>query len=91
MIRRRNSAGYGPLVLGILNTSRVSRKVSTKSGQVQTIVMEYRKRKNSDTWHWCKNCTNWPTSDYDVRYTKPTTGELDDECLAKDRAGNCQT
>ena len=56
--------------------------------------MEYRKRKHSDTWHWCRNCSNWPTGragvDYDVRYTKPTTGELDNECLAKQSAGNCR-
>lgn len=47
-------------------------------------MREYRKRKDSDTWHWCKNCSNWPTRDYDVRYSKPTTGELDNECRAKD-------
>lgn len=50
---------------------------------------EYRKRKDSDTWHWCRNCSNWPTSDYDSRYTKPTSGELDNECKAKDAADNC--
>jgi len=22
----------------------------------------YRRHKESDTWHWCTNCTNWPTS-----------------------------
>ena len=48
--------------------------------------MEYRKKKDSDTWHWCTNCSNWPTSDYDSRDTKPTYGELDNECKAKDRA-----
>lgn len=52
--------------------------------------MEYRRRKGKDTWHWCQNCSNWPTSDYDVRYTKPTSGELDNECLAKDKAGTCR-
>ena len=53
--------------------------------------MEYRKKKDSDTWHWCTNCSNWPTSDYDSRDTKPTYGELDNECKAKDKAGDCQT
>ena len=36
----------------------------------------YRKKKWSDTWHWCSNCNNWPTSDYEERYIKPTSGEL---------------
>lgn len=53
--------------------------------------MEYRKRRGSDTWHWCTNCSNWPTSNYVVSHTKPTTGELDNECRAKQSAGNCST
>lgn len=51
--------------------------------------MEYRRKKGSDTWHWCRNCENWPLTNYDVSRTKPTSGELCDQCLAKDRAGNC--
>ena len=34
-ICRRNSDGYGGLLLGIVDSSRVSRKVSTETGQVQ--------------------------------------------------------
>lgn len=52
-------------------------------------MAEYRKKKGSDTWHWCTNCSNWPTSDYESRQSKPTTGELDNECKAKEDAGNC--
>ena len=54
-------------------------------------MTEYRKRKGSDTWHWCTNCRNWPKDweDYDVRNSRPTTGELDNECKAKDNRGNC--
>lgn len=55
----------------------------------------YRKRKGKDTWHWCKNCSNYPTSDYD-EVTKsgkerPSYGELDNECLAKEEKGECRT
>jgi hypothetical protein len=52
--------------------------------------MEYRRKKGSDTWHFCRNCSKWPTSDFDVQYTKPTTGELDNECRSKEAAGTCQ-
>ena len=56
---------------------------------------EYRKRKGRDAWHWCKNCSNWPTGregvDYDSRQTKPTSGELDNQCRAKEKAGDCRT
>jgi len=52
--------------------------------------MKYRKLKGSDTWHWCRNCSNWPTSNYVERDAKPTSGELDNECLAKEKAGTCK-
>jgi len=49
----------------------------------------YRRRRGKDTWHFCSNCSNWPTSDYDERASKPTTGELCNECQAKRANGNC--
>lgn len=51
--------------------------------------MEYRRKKDKDTWHFCRNCSNWPTSNYESQQTKPTSGELCDECLAKDKRGDC--
>lgn len=50
----------------------------------------YRRRKSSDTWHWCRNCSNWPSSDYVEKSSKPSSGELCDECLAKVKADNCR-
>ena len=52
----------------------------------------YRRKKGSDTWHWCRNCSNWPTSDsdYDERFSKPTTGEFCNQCKAKTDNGNCR-
>ena len=47
-------------------------------------------RGNSDTWHWCRNCSNWPTVDCEERYSKPSSGELCNECRAKDDAGTCR-
>lgn len=51
--------------------------------------MTYRKKKGSDTWHYCRNCSKWPTSDYDEQSSKPSTGELCNECKAKEQAGTC--
>ena len=51
--------------------------------------MVYRKRKGHDTWHWCRNCSNWPTVDYEEKTAKPTTGEECNECKAKDKDGKC--
>ena len=51
----------------------------------------YRRRKGSDTWHYCQNCTNWPTTqgEYDQRPDRPSSGEFCNECLSKDRDRNC--
>jgi hypothetical protein len=53
----------------------------------------YRKKKGTDTWHWCTNCDDWPTSNYDeiVSDKRPTSGELDNQCLSKERRGDCKT
>ncbi len=53
-------------------------------------MSSYRKKKYSDTWHWCRNCSKWPTSDYEERYSKPTSGELCNECKAKEKENNCK-
>ena len=53
----------------------------------------YRKRKGSDTWHWCRNCSNDPKTDYDQEWhsgqERPKTGELDNECRTKEKANDC--
>jgi len=53
--------------------------------------MTWRRKKGSDTWHFCTNCSSWPTTDYEERKEKPTSGEFDNECLAKQKAGNCKS
>lgn len=55
----------------------------------KTITL-FRKRKGGDTWHFCKNCSQWPTDNYKEQSTKPTTGEFCNECRAKQKAGNCK-
>ena len=58
-------------------------------------MTEYRKRKGRDTWHWCRNCSNWPTSNYDVERLpgkqRLKRGELDNQCLAKEKHGICSS
>ncbi len=52
--------------------------------------MAYRKREGNDTWHFCKNCSNWPLSNYKEQEAKPTSGEFCNECLAKNKNGDCK-
>lgn len=52
--------------------------------------MVYRKSKHSDTWHFCKNCSRWPTINYDEQTSKPTGNEFCDECKSKKSKNNCK-
>ena len=56
---------------------------------------EYRKKKDTDAWHWCKNCSKWPTSEYVKEWhsgtERPKTGELDNECKDKEEKKTCTT
>ena len=52
--------------------------------------MPYRRGQSADTWHWCANCSQWPAEDYIEREAKLGTGELCNECMAKDLTRNCQ-
>ena len=52
--------------------------------------MAYRRRKGYDTWHWCRNCSNWPSTNFDEQSSKPTTDELCNECKAKDTVDICR-
>ncbi len=54
-------------------------------------MRRYRRRRGQDTWHFCTNCSNWPTRDYEETTSKPTSGELDNECKAKEAANNCRS
>ena len=40
----------------------------------------YRKEKSGDTWHFCTNCSNWPTADFEEQQGKPRDN-LCSECL----------
>ena len=52
--------------------------------------MEYRKKKGSSNWHFCKNCSNWPAEDFDVRITRPNENDIDTECLKREKESLCK-
>jgi hypothetical protein len=54
------------------------------------MAKEYRRRKGSDTWHFCSNCSNWPGVGYERSRSKPRSGELCNECKSKKDRGKCQ-
>lgn len=49
----------------------------------------YRRRTGQVTWHFCSNCSNWPTTGYDSWPERPTNGELCNECESKMLTNTC--
>lgn len=50
----------------------------------------YVRTKGSDTWHWCKNCSQYPTVIGDTKYTRPES-DLCNQCKAKEKDGTCKS
>ncbi len=51
----------------------------------------YKRKKGSDTWHWCKNCSRYPSGpDVETKTTRPSY-DLCNECKSKEREGSCRT
>ena len=50
----------------------------------------YRRKHNTDLWHFCSNCTNWPVTDFDEHdLGAPPLRESCPECVENQRQGNC--
>lgn len=52
-------------------------------------ALPYRRRKEQDTWHFCRNCSNWPTDQYEKMIKKPVDGEICNECESRFRNKEC--
>jgi hypothetical protein len=44
---------------------------------------DYRRSERENVWHWCHECSKWPTYDYEVSHTKPVDGQFCQECNEK--------
>ncbi|MEF8852726.1 MAG: hypothetical protein V5A28_09955 [Haloarculaceae archaeon] len=60
------------------------------TGPVDAGDRTYRRREESDTWHFCRNCSNDPTESFVSKQEQPSHGELCDECQAKEDRGDCE-
>lgn len=50
---------------------------------------KYRRRIDSESWHFCTNCSTWPINNYQEQIGTPGMGEFCNECKAKSEKGNC--
>jgi hypothetical protein len=49
----------------------------------------YRKKSAGETWHFCSNCSQWPTVDYVVARGLSEQEVLCNECLVRHQQANC--
>jgi hypothetical protein len=52
-------------------------------------MVTYVKGNHSFTWHWCKNCTQYPPIIYEDQSNRPTY-DLCNECKTKEKKGECK-
>lgn len=83
----RGTHGQWTAATAINSTSKAeSRSIDPPSA---SRMSEYRRRRSADTWHWCANCSSYPTEHYVVSQGRPNHGELCNECQVKQRTGAC--
>ena len=54
------------------------------------LANEYRKKIISDTWHFCTNCSQWPTHSYISSEQLPRGQTICNECIVKNQHGDCK-
>lgn len=86
-VQERVRAKHFPDVPPMVGGPACSETASTEDDDAPPPVRDlYRRLKDSDVWHFCPECSNYPNKKGSLeRVTKPTTGELCDECIAKEK------
>lgn len=90
-IRRRWVEGDA-LAAGASDATLRQKLLKQKDAQREVVIAQrsYRRKKGHDTWHWCRNCSTWPASDYEERAVSDRfAGELCNECHAKEKSSRC--
>ena len=55
-------------------------------------MVDYVRGSQTDKWHWCKNCTQYPFFVYQKTAQRPLLeNELCEQCRTKEENGSCQS
>jgi hypothetical protein len=52
-------------------------------------MAKYVQGAGADSWHWCRNCTQWPDNIARQQDERPET-DLCNQCEAKERHDECR-
>jgi hypothetical protein len=61
-----------------------------RSHRAEGAATSYVQGPSSKTWHWCRNCSNYPITIDKTRPTRPSSG-LCKQCSAKEADKNCRS
>jgi hypothetical protein len=53
------------------------------------MASEYRRKIGCATWHFCSNCSQWPTSNYICLKEEPRTHQTCNECIVRQHEDKC--
>jgi glycosyltransferase involved in cell wall biosynthesis len=90
-VRAKHRGGLTMLKMG--EQARVwyaqnERRFEEKWGWLPPPLLMFRRRAGSDTWHFCRNCSSWPTEDFEEQEAIPDSGECG-ECRSHWDSGAC--
>jgi len=64
------------------NIRTESKIVGSFNNSGESRIAEYRRKRDTGTWHWNPKCSEWPRTGYFVNQSRPDSilGELCGEC-----------
>jgi hypothetical protein len=60
------------------------------SPEQKSRITGYRKNLSGATWHFCANCSQWPTDDFVSTNVLPGGHPICNECIVRNQSGECQ-
>jgi class 3 adenylate cyclase len=91
----KHYVGVNKLVTTIKKRKKANMKLPPTGGRKMAnrrlLIYNYVRKINSDTWHWCRNCSLYPTGqDVEIHHGRPSSGELCKECHSQNMEGTCR-
>ena len=53
-------------------------------------AIEFRRTAGEMVWHWCRNCSRWPTHEVELLDVMPKPSETCSECQERTEARTCE-
>ena len=89
-VHRAMKKEYEQLKKGQEEVEKDRRELEQLRKKMEEARAKYVRGKGSDTWHWCKNCSLYPTTIMEMQSYRPSF-DLCNQCKSKEDEGTCRT